>query len=62
MPNNSPLKREQQNLEWKESWRGDYLRWICGFANAEGGVLIIGRKDRINTAYRFILQGDIRCD
>lgn len=43
---NSPLKREQQNLEWKESWRDDYLRWICGFANAEGGVLVIGRNDR----------------
>ncbi len=38
--------REQQNMEWKESWRDDYLRWICGFANAEGGVLVIGRNDR----------------
>ena len=37
---------EHQNLEWKESWRDDYLRWICGFANAEGGVLVIGRNDR----------------
>jgi ATP-dependent DNA helicase RecG len=46
MPNNSPLQREQQNLEWKESWRDDYLRWLCGFANAEGGVLVIGRNDR----------------
>jgi hypothetical protein len=43
---NSPLKREQQNLEWKEFWRDDYLRWICGFANADGGVLVIGRNDR----------------
>ncbi len=41
-----PNTKEQQNLEWKESWRDDYLRWICGFANAEGGVLIIGRNDR----------------
>ena len=46
MPNSSPLTREQQNLEWKESWRDDYLRWICGFANADGGVLVIGRNDR----------------
>ncbi len=38
--------KEQQNMEWKESWRDDYLRWICGFANAEGGVLVIGRNDR----------------
>jgi predicted HTH transcriptional regulator len=38
--------KEQQNLEWKESWRDDYLRWICGFANAEGGALVVGRNDR----------------
>jgi hypothetical protein len=24
----------------KETWRDEYLRWICGFANAEGGVLV----------------------
>jgi len=29
--------KEHQNMEWKESWRDDYLRWICGFANAEAG-------------------------
>ena len=38
--------KEQQNLEWKASWRDDYLRWVCGFANADGGVLVIGRNDR----------------
>ena len=37
--------KEQQNIEWKQSWRDDYLRWICGFANAEGGTLVIGRHD-----------------
>ena len=36
---------ESQHMEWKESWRDDYLKWICGFANADGGVLIIGRND-----------------
>jgi len=36
---------EQQNIEWKESWRDEYLKWICGFANAKGGVLIIGKDD-----------------
>jgi ATP-dependent DNA helicase RecG len=36
---------EHQNLEWKESWRDDYLKWICAFANAEGGVLVIGKDD-----------------
>ena len=38
--------REAQHIEWKESWRDEYLRWICGFANAEGGVLVIGRNDK----------------
>ena len=37
---------EAQNLEWKSSWRDEYLKWICGFANAHGGVLVIGKNDR----------------
>ena len=36
---------ESQNVEWKSSWRDEYLKWICGFANAQGGVLEIGRND-----------------
>jgi ATP-dependent DNA helicase RecG len=38
--------KEHQHIEWKETWRDEYLKWICGFANAEGGVLVIGRNDR----------------
>ena len=38
--------KEQQNIEWKQGWRDDYLRWICGFANAEGGTLVIGKNDQ----------------
>ena len=38
--------KESQNTEWKESWRDEYLKWICGFANAQGGVLVIGKNDR----------------
>jgi ATP-dependent DNA helicase RecG len=38
--------KEAQPIEWKESWRDEYLRWICGFANAEGSVLVIGRNDK----------------
>ena len=37
---------EHQQVEWKETWRDEYLKWICGFANAQGGVLHIGRNDR----------------
>ncbi len=36
---------ESQNIEWKESWRDEYLKWICGFANAQGGKIYIGKKD-----------------
>ncbi len=38
--------KENQHIEWKSSWRDEYLRWICGFANAEGGTLVIGKNDR----------------
>jgi ATP-dependent DNA helicase RecG len=38
--------KESQHIEWKETWRDDCLKWICGFANAEGGVLDIGRNDK----------------
>ena len=33
---------ESQNIEWKESWRDEYLKWICGFADAQGGKIYIG--------------------
>jgi len=37
---------EKQNIEWKQSWRDEYLQWICAFANTEGGTLIIGKDDK----------------
>lgn len=40
---------ESQNTEWKESWNDDYLRWVCGFANAYGGCICIGKNDRGET-------------
>lgn len=36
---------ESQNIEYKESWRDEYLKWICGFANAQGGRIFIGVND-----------------
>jgi ATP-dependent DNA helicase RecG len=36
---------ESQNIEWKRSWHDDYLKWICGFANAVGGIIYIGKDD-----------------
>lgn len=37
---------ESQNIEYKENWRVEYLKWICGFANAQGGKLYIGINDK----------------
>lgn len=36
---------ETQNVEYKQSWRDEYLKWICGFANAQGGKIYIGIDD-----------------
>jgi ATP-dependent DNA helicase RecG len=39
---------EQQNIEYKSSWHDDYLKWVCGFANAQGGRIYIGKDDAGN--------------
>jgi len=39
------MKRETQTVEFKQSWCDEYLEWICGYANAFGGTLYIGRAD-----------------
>lgn len=36
---------ESQNIEYKQSWRDEYLKWICGFANANGGSIFLGKDD-----------------
>ncbi|MCM1500333.1 MAG: putative DNA binding domain-containing protein, partial [Clostridium sp.] len=36
---------EHQTIEWKESWHDEFLEWICGYANAYGGTLYIGKND-----------------
>lgn len=36
---------ENQSIEYKESWRDEYLKWVCGFANAQGGRIYIGVND-----------------
>ena len=40
------MQNESQNIEYKESWRDEYLKWICGFANAQGGRIYIGVNDK----------------
>lgn len=36
---------ESQNIEYKSNWRDEYLKWICGFANTNGGKMYIGIDD-----------------
>ncbi|TVQ28989.1 MAG: transcriptional regulator [Spirochaetaceae bacterium] len=36
---------ENQTVEYKQSWRDEYLKWVCGLANANGGILEIGKDD-----------------
>lgn len=36
---------ENYNIEYKSIWRDEYLKWISGFANAEGGTIYIGIDD-----------------
>ncbi|MDR1874081.1 MAG: putative DNA binding domain-containing protein [Synergistaceae bacterium] len=42
------IVKENQNTEWKAIWKDEYLAWICGFANAEGGKLYIGLDNKGN--------------
>jgi len=39
---------ENQNIEYKECWRDEYLKEICAFANASGGCIFIGVNDKQN--------------
>ena len=48
---NEDRMSESQNIEWKQSWHDDYLKWICGFANAIGGTIFIGKDDDGNITH-----------
>ena len=37
--------KENQQIEFKQAWRDEYLQYLCGFANAQGGTLYIGIDD-----------------
>ncbi len=42
------VKKENQNIEFKESWSDDYLKWVAGFCNGLGGKIYIGIDDNGN--------------
>lgn len=39
---------ETHNVEYKRQWRDEWLQWVCGFANAQGGIINIGLDDQGN--------------
>ena len=39
-----PIK-ESNSVEFKESWKDDYLKQVCSLANARGGILYVGLAD-----------------
>lgn len=39
------MNNENQNTEYKRIWKDEYLKWVCGFANAQGGRIYIGIDD-----------------
>lgn len=51
---------ETQSIEYKSTWHDDHLAWICGFANAQGGTLVVGVDDDGNPVgllnYRKLLE------
>ena len=49
---------ENQNIEYKQSWHDDYMKWVCGFANAVGGVIYIG-KDVTDLRFHEIIEGNL---
>ena len=40
------VMKETQNTEFKESWRDEYIKYVSGFANAQGGSLYVGINDK----------------
>ena len=43
--NENNISQESQQIEWKWSWQDEYLKWLCAYANTEGGTLYIGVND-----------------
>lgn len=38
--------QESQHLEFKRLWKDEYLKWVCAFANTDGGTLMLGYNDQ----------------
>ena len=52
---------ENQDIEFKLVWKDEFLKWICGMANANGGIIYIGKDDKgkvvgINNAVKLVKE------
>ncbi|MFR7873936.1 MAG: helix-turn-helix domain-containing protein [Christensenellales bacterium] len=52
---------ENQDIEFKSVWKDEYLKWICGMANANGGTIYIGKDDKgkvvgVNNAIKLVKE------
>ncbi|MDL2312816.1 putative DNA binding domain-containing protein [Bacteroidales bacterium OttesenSCG-928-B11] len=50
MLNTNQSEKEKQNIEYKSVWDEKFLKWICGFANAQGGKIFIGIDNEGNVS------------
>lgn len=39
------MNNENQNTEYKRIWKDEYMKWVSGLANAQGGKIYIGIDD-----------------
>ena len=39
--------KESQNIEYKEIWKDEYLKWVSGFANATGKVTGVNNEQKL---------------
>lgn len=58
--------QESQHMEFKRQWKDDLLKWISAFANAEGGLLLVGYDDQgqavgIQHAQKLLEDIGMRC-
>jgi len=37
---------KHQKIGYKYSWHEDYLKWICGFTDVQGGQIYIENNDK----------------
>ncbi|MCD7950957.1 MAG: putative DNA binding domain-containing protein [Erysipelotrichaceae bacterium] len=42
------MNNENQNIEWKSTWKDNILNTVCGMANNQGGKIYIGVDDNGN--------------